>query len=152
MNPYDVAALYTKIRPLEFSQATSTWPGRFIREEADQALAQSVRRHLEVMGCDWLWSSLESESIQNTDNATRWSSADLLGPRNTAIASKQSLIVLNQPITRRDVLERLWRNCDFRVCADGGANRLFDFLDGEERTSYVPWLARYRAHHQAHKK
>ncbi len=67
---------------------------------------------------------------------------------------KQALIILNQPITRHDTLERLWSSCqchshicpinllnilittlqskhdigDIKLCADGGANRLHDHL------------------------
>jgi len=36
------------------------------------------------------------------------------------------LIILNAPIQNATVLQRLWTNSNFRICADGGANRLHD--------------------------
>ena len=46
----------------------------------------------------------------------------------------RSLIVLNQPITSLTLLRRTWENTSLRICADGGANRLHDFL-AEARSS-----------------
>ena len=64
---------------------------------------------------------------------------------------KPSLIILNQPIPNVDLLHKLWQNSSFRICADGGANRLYDlFLDSLEiyRDSYVgqSWHALNRLH------
>lgn len=53
------------------------------------------------------------------------------------------LILLNQPLCSMSKLESLWDNCksilikihglknegSYRICADGGANRLFDLFD-----------------------
>ena len=50
------------------------------------------------------------------------------------------LLILNQPITHFDAFARLWRHTSYRVCADGGANRLFDMFEGElvaQRENYV---------------
>lgn len=137
LNPYDVAYLYKKLKDIKFGQATSTWPGRFIREGADKILAQSVRKHLETMGCDWLWTSLSMEADQIQAGSTRWNSTDIMSPRASTSEASQSLIILNQPITRRDIFEKLWNNCDYRICADGGANRLYDLLDGKDRARCV---------------
>jgi hypothetical protein len=41
------------------------------------------------------------------------------------------LVILNAPITSLDLVRRLWKSCAVRICADGGANRLHDFLKGE---------------------
>jgi hypothetical protein len=133
LNPYDVAYLYKKLKDVPFGQATSTWPGRFIREDAGSILAQSVRKHLETMGCDWLWVSLSNETQNESAGSTSWNSADILSSRASDGRSKQSLIILNQPITRRDIFEKLWDNCDYRICADGGANRLYDLLSEGDR-------------------
>ncbi|CAD0110434.1 unnamed protein product [Aureobasidium uvarum] len=42
--------------------------------------------------------------------------------------SKPALIILNQPIADRRVLGRLWRHTSYRLCADGGANQLYDLF------------------------
>jgi thiamine pyrophosphokinase len=50
------------------------------------------------------------------------------------------LLILNQPITHFDVFARLWSHTSYRVCADGGANRLFDMFEGDlatKRERYV---------------
>lgn len=53
--------------------------------------------------------------------------------------SRLKLVVLNQPIWRLDIFLRLWQNTVVRVCADGGANRLFEAFspDQEGRIHYV---------------
>lgn len=54
-------------------------------------------------------------------------------------SSKQALIVLNQKLPDAHLFERIWAQCDVRVCADGGANRLFDyFSDDSQRQKYIP--------------
>lgn len=40
--------------------------------------------------------------------------------------TRPALLILNQPVSSTDLLERLWAHSDYRICADGGANRLFD--------------------------
>ncbi|KAF9582421.1 cAMP-dependent protein kinase subunit [Lunasporangiospora selenospora] len=51
-----------------------------------------------------------------------------------------ALILLNQPIhIQRRLFDNLWENATYRFCADGGANRLYDFLKtDEERSRYLP--------------
>lgn len=41
------------------------------------------------------------------------------------------LIILNSPISQYQYLVQLYDNADFRICADGGANRLHDVLTAE---------------------
>jgi thiamine pyrophosphokinase len=51
-----------------------------------------------------------------------------------------SLLILNQPIADFAVFARLWRNSKYRICADGGANRLHDMFKGKleaQRADYV---------------
>lgn len=50
------------------------------------------------------------------------------------------LLILNQPIADFEAFARLWKHTKYRVCADGGANRLFDMFDGAlllQRERYV---------------
>ncbi|KAK7611495.1 thiamine pyrophosphokinase [Phyllosticta paracitricarpa] len=48
--------------------------------------------------------------------------------------TKPALLILNQPVSSIHVLERLWAHTAYRICADGGANRLFDtFTDHDTR-------------------
>ena len=60
--------------------------------------------------------------------------------RNKQLASQTALIILNQPIASVDFLNRVWTNSSYHICADGGANRLYDLFSGWEstlRTGYV---------------
>lgn len=64
--------------------------------------------------------------------------ADSLHPE--ASANSPDLLILNQPIAHFDIFARLWKHTGYRVCADGGANRLFDMFEGksvEQRGRYV---------------
>lgn len=49
-----------------------------------------------------------------------------------ATKPKRALIILNQA-TSTPLLKRLWSTCEWRCCADGGANRLHDNFIGEDR-------------------
>eukprot|EP01031_Cornospumella_fuschlensis_P025288 gene25288-30537_t len=49
------------------------------------------------------------------------------------------LIILNSPSLPYKLLPRLWSQSTTRICADGGANRLFkSFVDGGDRGSFIP--------------
>lgn len=48
-----------------------------------------------------------------------------------------SLILLNTNLSQID-LRQLWQHLELHVCADGGANRLYDYFDDEERARFVP--------------
>jgi len=48
------------------------------------------------------------------------------------------LIILNAPIQNVAVLQRVWANSAFRLCADGGANRLHDLFGGRKGSSAAP--------------
>lgn len=38
------------------------------------------------------------------------------------------LIILNTPLRNFEVFRRVWANSRYRICADGGANRLHDLF------------------------
>lgn len=44
---------------------------------------------------------------------------------------RPNLLILNQPIAHFDAFSRLWDHSSYRICADGGANRLFDMFHGD---------------------
>ena len=46
-------------------------------------------------------------------------------------ANPPDLLILNQPITDFATFSRLWKHSQFRICADGGANRLHDMFVGD---------------------
>jgi thiamine pyrophosphokinase len=55
-------------------------------------------------------------------------------------SSPPDLLILNQPIAHFTAFSHLWKHTGYRVCADGGANRLFDMFQGElvqQREQYV---------------
>jgi len=57
-----------------------------------------------------------------------------------ASCASPDLLILNQPITHFKPFSYLWKHSNYRVCADGGANRLFDMFQGElkeQRGDYV---------------
>ncbi|KAG0705648.1 thiamine pyrophosphokinase [Suillus ampliporus] len=64
-----------------------------------------------------------------------------LDPRASKDFNVRALIILNQPFSTR-LLKTLWAACEWRSCADGGANRLHDALnvaDGSDlRSSFLP--------------
>ena len=50
------------------------------------------------------------------------------------------LLILNQEINIYGFFLKLWNSYQVRVCADGGANRLYNFFEGNEhaRSEYIP--------------
>ncbi|WVW86304.1 thiamine pyrophosphokinase [Kwoniella bestiolae CBS 10118] len=55
-------------------------------------------------------------------NITTWTCAELLRGESS---KPYALIVVNQP-TRKDLLDKAWKAATTKLCADGGANRLYD--------------------------
>ncbi|KAK3114230.1 thiamine pyrophosphokinase [Teratosphaeriaceae sp. CCFEE 6253] len=45
------------------------------------------------------------------------------------------LIILNSPISDFSYLQRLYHRASFRICADGGANRLYDAVTSQSESS-----------------
>lgn len=48
------------------------------------------------------------------------------------------LLILNSESFSPKLTVAMWNNCNLKICADGGANRLYDSLTAEERGVYVP--------------
>jgi len=59
--------------------------------------------------------------------------ASELSPNTTSPQNPHTriLLILNAPLTDLALLERVWHTCPVRICADGGANRLLEFLRGK---------------------
>ena len=69
---------------------------------------------------------------------THWS-LPFLQTRDEASRCKTALIILNQPFSNA-LLRRLWHATDWHCCADGGANRLHDVLNGDRVDDCLPDL------------
>jgi thiamine pyrophosphokinase len=41
-----------------------------------------------------------------------------------------NLIILNQPLVSFEIFKKIWSHTTCRICADGGANRLYDTFQG----------------------
>ena len=62
------------------------------------------------------------------------------GDHTEKSANPPDLLILNQPITDFATFSRLWRHTSYRICADGGANRLHDMFVGDlegQRENFV---------------
>ncbi|KAI9720002.1 MAG: hypothetical protein M1812_003127 [Candelaria pacifica] len=57
-----------------------------------------------------------------------WKPTECLSQTNNSPTRHFGLLILNQPITDVFTFEQLWKRSLYRVCADGGANRLYDLL------------------------
>ena len=51
LRPKQVLAILRRLESIPFSQATSTWPGKFIREDAKRILQESAVKH--ISACGW---------------------------------------------------------------------------------------------------
>ena len=52
------------------------------------------------------------------------------------------LLILDQPISSIELVRQLWSSCFVRICADGGANRLYGLLgDDNARGNFVRLLS-----------
>jgi thiamine pyrophosphokinase len=68
------------------------------------------------------------------------------------VTDAHDLLILNQPISGFAVFARLWERSRYRLCADGGANRLYDMFRGEleaHRDDYVGVLSMRSQLHDA---
>jgi thiamine pyrophosphokinase len=61
------------------------------------------------------------------------------GPIELGSVPLNNLIILNSPSYSHGIAECVWHSCKLQVCADGGANRLYDAMNNEEeRMKYIP--------------
>ncbi|KAE9962717.1 hypothetical protein BLS_010105 [Venturia inaequalis] len=70
-------------------------------------------------------------------------SAFLSADRDPTNPPTADLIILNQPIQDFETLKRIWSHTRYRICADGGANRLYHLLSGsleKHRLEFLPNL------------
>ncbi|CDK25500.1 unnamed protein product [Kuraishia capsulata CBS 1993] len=60
--------------------------------------------------------------------------------RDKITGSKTCLVILNQEIAiSPELFERIWGNCELRICADGGGDRLLEYSTKHGKTeSYLP--------------
>jgi hypothetical protein len=60
---------------------------------------------------------------------------------HAAASTKSCLVILNRPIKSSGHFQHLWESSSYRICADGGANRLHDALksdaSGRDSRDYV---------------
>ncbi|KAJ1545062.1 hypothetical protein HK405_008174 [Cladochytrium tenue] len=73
--------------------------------------------------------------------ATNGTGADVARPAASPSPSPSPpavLIILNQPICGVGFLDSIWRSTSRHVCADGGANCLFDGLEAGDRIRFLP--------------
>jgi len=54
------------------------------------------------------------------------------------IVPEEAIILINSPLPSN--FKRFWNQAKIRICADGGANRLFDSTRHEETSNYIPDL------------
>ena len=84
-----------------------------------------------------------------------WNGSDIADPYSSSLSSSPSsaettltaFVILNAPISQppSPLFQRLWNACNFRVCADGGANRLYQAtlnLNIDRDHHYFPDLIR----------
>lgn len=50
LNPHEIKGICDRLQSVAFDQATSTWPNRFIRQDARQILLDSMKKQLHHMG------------------------------------------------------------------------------------------------------
>ncbi|TID27663.1 thiamine pyrophosphokinase [Venturia nashicola] len=70
-------------------------------------------------------------------------SAFLSADRDSSNPSTADLIILNQPLQDFETFRRIWSHTRYRICADGGANRLYQLFSAsleKHRTEFLPNL------------
>jgi hypothetical protein len=51
------------------------------------------------------------------------------------------LVILNRPLANVAALATIWQNTVYRICADGGANRLYDLLSSDMSSKIVRFVS-----------
>ncbi|KAJ3153683.1 cAMP-dependent protein kinase subunit [Geranomyces michiganensis] len=71
-----------------------------------------------------------------------WDASSFLSPRrsDSATPPAAALVILNQPLCNSKAFATLWANTSVHLCADGGANRLYDSFGADEqaRKRFIP--------------
>ena len=58
---------------------------------------------------------------------------------NVAPTEQTHMIILNSESFSLKIARIIWPGCGLKVCADGGANRLFDSMKSDaERSQFIP--------------
>jgi hypothetical protein len=60
-----------------------------------------------------------------------------------SLIQNRSLVIINSATMDIALVKILWDHCDHKICADGGANRLFDGLSPTEVAQYIPGISKY---------
>jgi hypothetical protein len=63
---------------------------------------------------------------------------DFLLPNRINESILYHIIIPNSECVPIRLIQDVWKNTSLRVCADGGANRLFDGLHAREREQFLP--------------
>ncbi|EJT98223.1 thiamine pyrophosphokinase Thi80 [Dacryopinax primogenitus] len=75
-----------------------------------------------------------------SSTTTDWSVDHIISQSGcSSPTSPCALVILNTPL-EHFLVKKIWPTCQWRACADGGSNRLFDALQEEERSAYIPDL------------
>jgi hypothetical protein len=80
-------------------------------------------------------SNLAKDYVAADPGINLWSCVNVL--QGTRQSTPYAMIILNQPITMKETFRHAWAASDFHICADGGANRLYDLWNEDQRTAYV---------------
>jgi len=93
-------------------------------------------------------SKLRVESKSSIEwHSTRFFPKDLLkilqnrtksATASSHIVTEEAIILINSPLPSN--FKRFWNQAKIKICADGGANRLFDSIGHEESSKYIPEL------------
>lgn len=56
-----------------------------------------------------------------------------------SVSINRSLVIINSNTpSLNNVIKCLWSHCEHKLCADGGANRLYACLSETERSNFIP--------------
>jgi hypothetical protein len=111
---------------------TATFPVRLVQEDEHKSTISRGRNctyyHPDTFPSFFLW----IPAMENGDDqVVVHRPADFIGPKfYTRVLPR--LVILNTPIPDSDqnlqAFRRIWENAKPRICADGGANRLYDLF------------------------
>lgn len=109
------------------SATSSSTPNQNIKEENESHSSSSRSKQDSQTALSSELMSHAQKYIDEDPDTRLWSCVDLLSGKETS-GKQYAIIILNQPITHKDTFFRIWDASSLRLCADGGANRLFDLF------------------------